>query len=63
MVRDIAGERARPVRVVYRGSVPDLFKAGRDVNVKGRAPERRLRRDETRRTKCPRKYTPEQTSD
>jgi cytochrome c-type biogenesis protein CcmE len=44
------------VPITYRGSVPDLFKAGRDVNVTGR-----LVGDSfvatAMTTKCPSKYT------
>ncbi len=44
------------VPIVYRGSVPDLFKTGRDVNVTGH-----LRGDafvaNQMTTKCPSKYT------
>jgi cytochrome c-type biogenesis protein CcmE len=47
------------VPVVYRGTVPDLFRAGRDVAVQGKlqggvfVAERN-----TLVTKCPSKYTP-----
>ena len=42
-LRDVKGTASVPV--VYKGSVPDLFRAGRDVVVQGRLRERRLRRD------------------
>ena len=57
-LRDIAGSRKVTVPVVYMGSVPDLFRAGRDVSVDGR-----LRKGTfvatpgTLITKCPSKYT------
>ena len=41
--RDVKGTATVPV--VYTGSVPDLFRAGRDIVVKGALRERRLRRD------------------
>jgi cytochrome c-type biogenesis protein CcmE len=56
-LRDVKGTTA--VTVVYRGSVPDLFKTGRDVVVDGR-----LRNGvfvavpNTLVTKCPSKYQP-----
>src|SRR5580765_3462581 len=34
-LRNIQGESPR-IPIVFRGSVPDLFKAGRDVNLTGR---------------------------
>jgi cytochrome c-type biogenesis protein CcmE len=56
-LRDVAGTTTVPV--VYKGSVPDLFKTGRDVVVDGR-----LRNGvfiavpDTLVTKCPSKYAP-----
>jgi cytochrome c-type biogenesis protein CcmE len=56
-VRDIEGSAS--VRVVYRGSLPDQFKSGRDIALKGR-----LRNGVfvgtpgTLVTKCPSKYSP-----
>jgi len=58
-VQDIGGTASIPV--VYHGSVPDLFRTGRDVVVDGR-----LRHGSfvaipgTLVTKCPSKYTPKQ---
>ena len=60
-LRDVEGSTTVPV--VYRGSVPDLFKVGREVRVEGRL-ERGVfvaKRDSLR-TKCPSKYTPAQRS-
>jgi cytochrome c-type biogenesis protein CcmE len=60
-LRDIKGSDAVPV--VYRGSVPDLFKSGRDISLKGR-----LRNGTfvgtpgTLVTKCPSKYVAEKKS-
>ena len=56
-LRDVKGTTTVPI--VYRGSVPDLFKTGRDVVVDGR-----LRNGvfiavpDTLVTKCPSKYAP-----
>ena len=56
-LRDVEGTST--VRVLYRGSVPDLFRTGRDVLVDGR-----LRKGVfvavpgSLVTKCPSKYTP-----
>ena len=56
-LRDVDGTTM--VRVLYRGSVPDLFKPGRDIALDGR-----LRNGVfvgtpgTLVTKCPSKYTP-----
>jgi cytochrome c-type biogenesis protein CcmE len=60
-LRDIGG--AQTVPVVYMGSVPDLFKAGRDVSVRGQmrngvfVAER-----DSLVTKCPSKYSPNKTT-
>ena len=60
-LRDVKGTAW--VRVVYRGTVPDMFRAGRDVSLKGR-----LRGDTfvgipgTLVTKCPSKYTAKKAS-
>ena len=60
-LRDVNG--AASVRVVYRGTVPDMFRTGRDVSLQGK-----LRRDTfvgtpgTLVTKCPSKYTPKKAS-
>ena len=57
-LRDVQG-MTTTVPVVYKGSVPDLFKTGRDVVVDGR-----LRNGvfvavpDTLVTKCPSKYQP-----
>ena len=59
-LRDVEGTRAVPV--VYKGSVPDLFRTGRDVVVDGA-----LRNGVfvavpgTLVTKCPSKYAPNRT--
>lgn len=57
MLRDVQGSATVPV--LYHGTVPDLFRSGRDVNVQGQ-----LRNGifvatpGTLMTKCPSKYQP-----
>ena len=60
-VTDIGASSAAAVPVVYRGSVPDLFKVGRHIVVDGtyRNGVFVAKRD-TLVTKCPSKYTPKQ---
>ena len=56
-LRDVEGSASVPV--VYRGSVPDLFKVGREVRVEGRLRSGVfVAKRDTLRTKCPSKYTP-----
>jgi cytochrome c-type biogenesis protein CcmE len=56
-VGDIGGSASVPV--VYRGSVPDLFKTGRHVVVDGRyAHGVFVAKNDTLVTKCPSKYAP-----
>ena len=55
-LQDVKGSASVPV--VYRGSVPDQFKTGRELRLEGRL-ERGVfvaKRD-SMRTKCPSKYT------
>ncbi|MGH3021925.1 MAG: cytochrome c maturation protein CcmE [Gaiellaceae bacterium] len=60
-LRDIDGTTS--VRVLYRGSVPDLFRVGRQVYVRGQ-----LRDDlfvavpDSLMTKCPSKYAPKDST-
>jgi cytochrome c-type biogenesis protein CcmE len=57
-LRDIDGPHKNiAVPVVYKGSVPDLFRAGRDVYVVGTYNGRSLRGTSIT-TKCPSKYSP-----
>ena len=57
-VRDIEGEATVPV--VYSGSVPDLFKVGREVYVKGGLADGTfVATKDSLVTKCPSKYAPE----
>ena len=54
-LRNIQGASPR-IPVVFRGSVPDLFKAGRDVNLTGRLQNGAFVANQMT-TKCPSKYT------
>jgi cytochrome c-type biogenesis protein CcmE len=53
-LRDVQGTASVPV--VYRGSVPDLFRVGRDISVEGKLQNGVFVAD-TLVTKCPSKYT------
>jgi cytochrome c-type biogenesis protein CcmE len=59
-LRDVKGTATVPV--VYTGTVPDMFRAGRDISVKG---ELRsgvfVGKPGTMITKCPSKYTPKKS--
>jgi cytochrome c-type biogenesis protein CcmE len=52
---DLLGDERR-LRVEYRGVVPDLFKAGRDVVVEGQLDEDGVFQGDTLLTKCASKY-------
>jgi cytochrome c-type biogenesis protein CcmE len=55
-LRDVEGTAAVPV--VYRGSVPDLFRSGRDISLRGELQNGTfVGRPGTLVTKCPSKYT------
>ena len=55
-IRDVSG--ATSVPVVYTGSVPDLFKVGREVRVEGKLRDGVfVAKRDSLRTKCPSKYT------
>ena len=55
-MRDVKGTASVPV--VYTGSVPDLFKSGRDVVVSGRLHNGTfVAKRDSLVTKCPSKYT------
>jgi cytochrome c-type biogenesis protein CcmE len=59
-LRDVKGTAAVPV--VYRGSVPDLFRPGRDIVVQGRLQNGVfVAVPDTLVTKCPSKYTPKKS--
>ena len=56
-LRDVKGTRT--VTVVYKGSVPDLFRSGRDVVVDGKLQSGVfVAVPNTLVTKCPSKYQP-----
>jgi cytochrome c-type biogenesis protein CcmE len=55
-LRDIKGSATVPV--VYRGSVPDMFRAKRDISVDGTWRNGVFQGREPLVTKCPSKYTP-----
>ena len=52
---DLVGKERR-LRVEYRGVVPEMFKAGREVVVEGRLDEAAVFRADTLLTKCASKY-------
>jgi cytochrome c-type biogenesis protein CcmE len=58
-VRDVKGSEA--VSVVYKGSVPDQFKVGREVMVDGKLKRGTFVADRMI-TKCPSKYSPKRES-
>lgn len=61
VVRDISGTASVPVR--YTGSVPDMFKVGRDVLVRGSMSGGTFAAEpDSMVTKCPSKYTPATTT-
>jgi cytochrome c-type biogenesis protein CcmE len=60
-LRDVNGTATIPV--VYTGSVPDLFRAGRDIVVTGRLHDGVfVAAPDTMVTKCPSKYSPARKS-
>jgi cytochrome c-type biogenesis protein CcmE len=60
-LRDIGGSETVPV--VYRGSVPDLFRPGRDVSVRGTLTNGVFVAErDSLVTKCPSKYAPAKAS-
>jgi cytochrome c-type biogenesis protein CcmE len=60
-LRDINGSGTVPV--VYTGSVPDLFAAGRDVSVRGELKNGLfVAEKDSLVTKCPSKYAPDSNS-
>ena len=58
VLEDITGDHKQRVTVLYTGSVPDLFRTGRDVVVTGtqRADGTFVTKPGTMITKCPSKY-------
>jgi cytochrome c-type biogenesis protein CcmE len=61
-VKDVEGRSPARVPVRYTGSVPEMFRAGRDISLKGRLQNGTFVGESgTLVTKCPSKYTAEQT--
>jgi cytochrome c-type biogenesis protein CcmE len=61
-LKDVEGPTK--VKVVYTGTVPDLFKAGRDISVMGRLQNGTfVANPGTMITKCPSKYAPAKKKD
>jgi cytochrome c-type biogenesis protein CcmE len=59
-LRDVKGTAT--VRVRYTGTVPDLFRAGRDISLKGELRDSVfVGKPGTMITKCPSKYTPKKS--
>jgi cytochrome c-type biogenesis protein CcmE len=62
-LKDIGSADAERVPVVYRGSVPDLFKTGRDIVVEGKLRNGVfVAKPGSLITKCPSKYGPGHSS-
>jgi cytochrome c-type biogenesis protein CcmE len=60
-LRDVEGTAT--VRVVYRGDVPDQFRAGRDISVDGHLAKNGVFQGRYPLvTKCPSKYSPKKSS-
>ena len=63
-LKDIGGGPSTAVRVVYTGSVPDLFKVGRHIVVDGRLVSGAFVAEPgSMITKCPSKYVPKRSGD
>ena len=59
VLRNVTGHPAARARVAYHGSVPDLFKVGREVVVTGTYSNGTFVADtDSLSTKCPSKYQP-----
>jgi cytochrome c-type biogenesis protein CcmE len=64
VLKDIGGTRQRGVPVLYTGSVPDLFRAGRHIVLDGRLRKGVFVAEPgSMITKCPSKYAPKQAND
>lgn len=62
-LKDVKGGSTVRLPVVYTGSVPDLFRAGRDISIKGRLQNGTfVGKPGTLVTKCPSKYTAKKES-
>jgi cytochrome c-type biogenesis protein CcmE len=59
VLRNVQGRLRSRVPVAYRGTVPDLFRVGREVVVEGTLRDGTFAaKDGTLSTKCPSKYAP-----
>ena len=59
VLRDVTGHTSTRVDVVYKGTVPDLFRVGREVVVEGTLRNGTfVAKPGTLSTKCPSKYAP-----
>ena len=62
-VKDVEGSSSARLPVSYTGSVPDMFRAGRDISLKGRMRNGTFVGEPgTLVTKCPSKYTAKKDS-
>jgi len=62
-LRDPGSGRSPAIRVLYTGSVPDLFKPGRDIVLNGRLRDGTfVAEPNSMITKCPSKYAPKKSS-
>ena len=60
-LRDVSGSASVPI--VYRGSVPDLFRPGREIRLEGRLRSGVfVAKRDSMRTKCPSKYAPKKST-
>jgi cytochrome c-type biogenesis protein CcmE len=63
VLRNVKGHPGARARVAYRGSVPDLFRVGREVVVTGRMQDGVfVAKRDSLSTKCPSKYAPAKSS-
>jgi cytochrome c-type biogenesis protein CcmE len=61
-LRDVQGTASVPV--VYTGSVPDLFRPGRDIHLEGQLSRGVfVGKPDTLVTRCPSKYAPKRSTD
>lgn len=63
-LKDIKGDSQKTVKVLYTGSVPDLFKRGRHIVVDGKLSNGVFVAEPgSMITKCPSKYAPKKSGD
>jgi cytochrome c-type biogenesis protein CcmE len=63
VIKDVKGAKNGRTAVAYHGTVPDLFKVGREVVVTGKYEDGRFIADDgSMSTKCPSKYAPAKNS-